>query len=137
MKRIAILLMLLSGCATTQDAMVANEGHTFATGKPREAVVEAIVATLSEDNVSVNVLNEKYGLVNTGTIPVAATTVVKWRGDPTFGLGTVTWHVDLNFTVSPEGVVKLRYCQRNGNVCNGYKAEAVARYLETAIKAKL
>jgi len=108
-----------------------------------DSVINAVVATLQEDNITISNINDKFGIINTGVQKVPASTVARWRGHSDFGLGTAIWEVDITFNVTKAGDVSMKYCQHikdpwsGVDSCNPYNADVVAKYFESKILSKL
>lgn len=137
------LLILLVGCASVSSQKASEVGYTFQSNGSREDIIGAIVATLNEDSVAVTNINEKYGIVSTGEQEVSSEIVdSKWFGQPNFGFNA-SRKVDLGFTVSEDGKVKMKICYKikspwtGAPQCSPYGLDNANAYFERSIKEKL
>jgi len=137
--RVLLICLLLVGCATPQQKQIVAEGYQFKAGQDREQALEAIVNTLQDENLNVTTINEKFGIVSTGVQKVPAAQVLKWRGDPIFGVGETTWNVEINFNVKKDGTTRVKYCVYGPDAVSGamscipYKIEESIFYFRDKI----
>ena len=122
MKNLILIIALgvfAFGCVSQQERQIAEEGYKFSTGKNREQVMDAIVATMVEENLTATNINESFGIISTGKAQISSQQIEKWT-DVNYGVYIA--ETELTFNVTKDGVVTIKYCEKTPYSGGGRRA---------------
>lgn len=110
------ILLFIVSCATTQQQIQATEGIYFETGKTRDEVMDALVQVLTEEGFAIDIINEKFGIINTKPLTILTGALMTKLGElgGSF-VGTnqnITHKIDFTANITKQGRLRIKTTAR-------------------------